>query len=222
MKTYVLDIIPQIQNFSKKLNNITLLTNHHWVILSDDLNYSKKVFIFRKKGKLLVSTNGKVEKAKWEYLNSNSLLIDIGVETYIFKHGFFDENILALQLDGEKEYAILINESNYHGNLNSLEAIADFLSQKYMFAASPFKIESKKVIKNFYVINGPESGYTFKMGHYWGYVIEFHKKLKYRIYQRRSDYKFFIYTKNDIVLFGDIDTCIDYLEKYGIYYNLMI
>lgn len=75
MKTYIADIIPKIQRFSEKLDNISLLTNQHWVAI-DNIQNSKTVYIFRVNNDLLISTNGKVEKAKWEYLGNRSLLID--------------------------------------------------------------------------------------------------------------------------------------------------
>lgn len=131
MKTYLADIIPKIQRFSQKLDNITLLTNQHWEVI-DEISKSKIVYIFRDGGKLLISQNGKVEKAHWEYLGNNSLLIDLKDESYLFRHGFFDENILALKVDGKDEYAFLVNESKYDGELNSMESIFKFLNNKYL------------------------------------------------------------------------------------------
>ena len=75
MKTYISDIIPKIQRYSQKLDNLTLLTNQHGVVI-DGIQDSKNVYIFRENKELLISCNGKVEKGKWEYLGSNSLLID--------------------------------------------------------------------------------------------------------------------------------------------------
>jgi len=131
MKTFISDLIPKLQRFSQKLDNLTLLTNQHWVVI-DDIGNNKNVYIFRTNNDLLISQNGKVEKAKWEYLGNNSLLIDKKEESYLFKHGFFDENILALKVDSKDEYAFLINENKYDGELNSLEKVIDFLTKKYL------------------------------------------------------------------------------------------
>ena len=76
--------------------------------------------------------NGKVEKAKWEYLGNSSLLIDKKDESFLFKHGFVDENILALKVDSKEEYAFLVNENKYEGELNSFSNIIDFLTKKYL------------------------------------------------------------------------------------------
>jgi DNA-binding Xre family transcriptional regulator len=131
MKTYISDLIPKLQRFSQKLDNLTLLTNQHWVVF-DGITDNKNVYIFRENNELLISLNGKVEKAKWEYLGNNSLLIDKKDESFLFKHGFFDENVLALKVDSKEEYAFLVNETKYEGELNSIEKVFDFLNQKYI------------------------------------------------------------------------------------------
>ncbi len=142
MKTYISDLIPKIQRFSKKLDDLTLLTNQHWVVI-DDISNTKNVYIFRQNNQLLISCNGEVEKASWEYLGSNSLLIDKGDKSYLFKHGFFDENVLALKIDGKNEYAFLVNETKYGGELNSYQKIIDFLERKYINTYMPAGLEEK-------------------------------------------------------------------------------
>jgi len=137
MKTYLADIIPKIQRFSKQLDNLTLLTNQHWVVI-DGILEGKSVYIFRPNGELLISTNGEVEKARWELLGQNSILVDMKHKSYLFKHGFFDENVLALKIDGRDEYAFLLNENRYSGELNSVEQVVDFLASLYL---SPDKQE---------------------------------------------------------------------------------
>lgn len=131
MKTYFSDIIPKIRRFSQELDNLTLLTNQHWVVI-DDIDKRKNVYIFRQNNELLISQNGRVEKAKWEYLGHNSLLIERKDESFLFKHGFFDENILALKLDGTEGYAFMVNETRYDKELNSIETIVEFLNEKYI------------------------------------------------------------------------------------------
>jgi hypothetical protein len=139
MKTYLADIIPKIKKYSEKLDNLTLLTNQHWVVI-DELQNSKFVYIFRNNFELLISQNGKVEKGKWEYLGNNSLLIERKEDSYLFKHGFFDSNILALKVDGRDEYAFLVNENNYGGDLNSIDKVLNFLETKYLGIIPPNQI----------------------------------------------------------------------------------
>jgi len=142
MKTYISDIIPRIQKYSQKLDNLTLLTNQHWVVI-DDIDKTKNVYIFRQNNELLISQNGKVEKAKWEYLGHNSLLIDRKDESYLFKHGFFDENILALKIDSKDEYAFLVNETKFDKELNSSLNVIDFLNKKYIGPSIKLSIQNQ-------------------------------------------------------------------------------
>jgi hypothetical protein len=131
MRTFLLDIIPRIQRYSQKLDNLAVLTNKHWVVIDEELN-SKIVFIFREKeNQLLISENGKIEKGTWEYLGNNSLMIDRKDGCYLFKHGFIDDTVLALKIDGKDEYALLVNENKFDERLNSLTAIIEFLRENY-------------------------------------------------------------------------------------------
>ena len=141
MKTFIADIFPKLQRYSQKLDNLTLLTNQHWVSI-DNIVANKIVYIFRDNKDLLVSTNGKVEKAKWEYIGNKSLLIDKINESYLFKHGFFDENILALKVDSSDEYAVFVNENNYNGDLNSIDKVTGFLKEKYLDASLKSHVET--------------------------------------------------------------------------------
>ena len=57
MKTYISDIIPKIQRFSQKLDDLTILTNQHWVSIGE-IGQTKRVYIFRAEDKLIISDNG--------------------------------------------------------------------------------------------------------------------------------------------------------------------
>lgn len=131
MKTYILDIIPRIKKFSKKLDDLTSLADKHWVILDDDTNL-KSVYIFRKNGVLLISLNGEIQKGKWEYLDQNSIMIDIKDKSYLFRQGFFNKTVLALMLDGKNEFCLMIDEAKYVDGLNTLLSVEEFLQSEYL------------------------------------------------------------------------------------------
>jgi hypothetical protein len=153
MITYIADIIPRLQQFSQKLDNQTLLVNQHWVAV-DNIGNVKTIYIFRSNSELLISTNGRVEKARWEYIGNRSLLIDRKDESYLFKHGFFDENVLALKVDSKEEYAFLVNENKFDGEVNSVERVLDFLQTKYLLSESPIRLSNE----NDELIQGTEGG----------------------------------------------------------------
>mgnify|MGYP003476966522 FL=1 len=141
MKTFIADIFPKIQNYSQKLDDLTILANKHWVSI-DNITTNKTVYIFRNNSELLISRNGKVEKAKWEYLGNKSLLIEIKEECHLFKHGFFYQNILALKIDSKEEYAVFVNENNFDESLNSIEKVLHQLNEKYLDSKSNSKTQS--------------------------------------------------------------------------------
>lgn len=130
MKTYISDIIPRISKFSKQLDDLTTLTDQHWVAF-DQLNSIKRVFIFRRNLELLISSNGEITKGKWEFIEPQSILLEFEGSAFLFKLGFFDENILALKIDGTAEYAFFVNQSKYEKEMTNIGVINTFLSSKY-------------------------------------------------------------------------------------------
>jgi len=131
VKTFLFDIIPKVQRFSQKLDSVTLLTNKHWVHITE--NNDKLVYIFRaSNNQLLISRNGVIEKAHWEYLGNNSLLVDQNDGSCLFKHGFIDDTVLALKTDGNNEFALFINEKKFSEGIDTLAKIVSFLNQQYL------------------------------------------------------------------------------------------
>ena len=131
MKTYISDIIPKIQRFSQKLDDLTILTNQHWVSIGE-IGQTKLVYIFRAEDKLIISDNGIVKKGTWEYLGNQYLHMDTGEGSFLLKHDFIDQNVLALKLDSTNKYAFFVNETKYDKELNSIEDVFRFLTIKYL------------------------------------------------------------------------------------------
>jgi len=229
VKTYFSDIIPRIERYSQELDNLTLLTNQHWVVI-DDINKTKIVYIFRQNKELIISQNGRVEKAKWEYLDHNSLLIDRKDESYLFKQGFFDENILALKIDGTEEYAFFVNETKYNKDVNSLIGVIEFLNQKYIQAPIIVSSENIKPSNNVPQYVAPkytseENGqsYSFCFGRdTTEYNIEFEDGEKGKISVIQNDKKAFYLDKKSrgfppskaLYYYENVEFCIHALHYY--------
>ncbi|KOS07725.1 hypothetical protein AM493_17990 [Flavobacterium akiainvivens] len=213
MKTYAADIIPKIERFSQKLDNITMLVNHHWVVL-DEASQTKTVYIFRNNGQLLISVNGRVQKARWEYLGNNAILIDLHDESYLFRHGFFDKNVLALKVDSANEYAVLINESRYRADLNSIAAVLDFLSLTYGEDVVP-KLQQphNHHLPITYYITLVKESYSLRMGAYREYKVRLSGGAVFTIYKKKSNGKFFFYHNREMVQFSNKSSCIEYIER---------
>ncbi len=197
MKTYLADIIPKIQRFSQKLDDLTKLTNQHWVSLSD-INQSKQVYIFRANNQLLISDNGIVEKGSWEYLGNQSLLIETNEKNYLFKHGFFDENVIALKLDSTNNYAFFVNETKYDKELNTIEDILRFLEKKYLknnpsggLGINRKGSISKEDVKFDYEILFETENYDIMWGDYTTIEIKFQNGNVEKIYKGKSSGRYF-------------------------------
>lgn len=211
MKTFIADIIPKIQRFSQKLDDTTKLTNQHWVSLGD-IAQTKRVFIFRPDNKLLISTNGIVEKGSWEYLGNHSLLIETQQESYLLKHGFFDENVIALKLDSTDTYAFFVNETKYHKELNNIVDVLKFLENKYLrniHEPSVFGTSTKGTINGeneiySYDVTGQSDDWDIVWGSHTTYFIKYHDGSIGSVYKGEKTGSFFytdyisgsIYCKN--------------------------
>jgi len=126
MKYYILNSIERIKQYSKQLDAESILYNKSWEVLNED--NQKEIFIFRPNNDLLLSINGKVQKGKWELLPNRNLLIDINNETYLLKPQFVDNQYLSLQLSGNDNSLILIDEDvKEQLLLNTLQAFEQHL-----------------------------------------------------------------------------------------------
>lgn len=144
MKTFLTSIIPKIQKFSKKLDDISVFTDKHWVVI-DNSSDSKLVYIFRGNNEILISQNGKVSKGKWEFLGNRFLLIDLNEDSsYLFKLDFTDDSILALKIDSKEEYAFLINETKFGIELNSYEKVIEFLTSRYLGFQNTYNLSNNR------------------------------------------------------------------------------
>ena len=125
MTHYFESILPKVLSYSQKLDKLALLLDEPWVVAGDNQTQTK--LIFRTGGSILVSENGTVAFGKWELLNrANSIVIEYGNSAKLYNHGFFDEAVLALKLDGTNDFFVLVNQ-NRVPDLN----VVRYLKDKY-------------------------------------------------------------------------------------------
>ena len=127
MKTYLMSIPDSIKGISDKLNIKALLCDKSWVIYNDE--DTKIVFIFEKNGSIIISQNGVVEKAKWEYVKANkSILIENNGHTLLLHPTFVDDVLFILQQDGTSLHIVMIDEKEVERlMLKTIEAINKYL-----------------------------------------------------------------------------------------------
>lgn len=87
MKTYLLDILNKYNRFSENLDVKTILCNKAWLIFNDVGN--KELYLFQENGNLIVSVNGIVHNANWQYISANkSIIISFKEQSYMFHPSF--------------------------------------------------------------------------------------------------------------------------------------
>lgn len=130
MKYYLLNILDRVKIYSLKLDEEAILYDKSWVIFND--TEDKEVFIFRPDNELLISYNGIVSKGEWEILSTNHILIDMVDKSYMFNISFVSNELLALNLDGNNEFLIMIEESIKNRTMiKTLSQIEHYLDNKY-------------------------------------------------------------------------------------------
>lgn len=143
MKTYLLNSIQRVKEYSIKLDAQSILYGKKWEVFND--TGEKEVFFFKPNNELVISRNGLVQKGKWDLLSITSILIDIDNKSYLFNAAFVDNKILALQLDGRNEYIILIeSETNKQFFLDTINKVEKYLVNEYI-KPSP-KVDNKNQV----------------------------------------------------------------------------
>ena len=89
--------------------NLHYLTQKPWVVVKERKALEK--FIFRDDHELLISRNGKVETARWEYLSEiNGLLIERKKGRFLYNPSYIDRAAMIWKVDGsEHEFVTLAN-----------------------------------------------------------------------------------------------------------------
>lgn len=131
MKTFLLNIPNEIRNWSNTLDAKSVLCSQSWNVFNDE--GVKEVYVFQKDGTLIASHNGKVTKAKWEYIPQNTSLIieNSGADTFMLRPAYYDKKVLALQVDGTDNYALMVDEKFLDQlKLDSLETMKLYITDK--------------------------------------------------------------------------------------------
>lgn len=143
METSLSELIPRVSKLSLKFDNTSLILSHHWVLI-DEINSKKKLYIFRDNNELLISKDGKVEIASWRYLGKNTLLIEQEKVKNLYKHGFFDQNLIAIKIRDNENYSFFVNEEKFDLGLNSENKIGKYLYSKYLNNTIKKKVTRRK------------------------------------------------------------------------------
>jgi hypothetical protein len=109
MRTFILNTINQIPATNRQLDYKSTLKTNEWKVFTDSEGEVEK-FLFMDNEELLVSVNGKTSSSKWQFMKVNSsLIIDDGINKYMFKVIVCSNDIVFLNVDSTNNYSFLIN-----------------------------------------------------------------------------------------------------------------
>lgn len=170
METNLSLLIPRISSLSQKFDNTSLILSHHWVLV-DEINSKKKLYIFRNNKELIISEDGLVDIASWRYLGKNTLLIENEKEKKLYRHGFFDQNLIAIKIRDDQNYSFFVNEEKFDQGLNSENEILKYFYNKYLNNETYKKITRRKRKS---LSNSKNSGfynYNFRYNYNYNYNV---------------------------------------------------
>lgn len=130
MNLYIKDLFSRIKNYSKQLDAEAILYNKKWLFITE--NGEQVVYIFRPNNELIVTLNGIGVKGRWEILFDNTISIEVKEEIRIYNAAFVEEKFLALQLDSNNRFDVLVEKSIQEQNyITNLEESIKYIDNKY-------------------------------------------------------------------------------------------
>ena len=111
MEQYIKNIIPNIQQYGKKLSQKEYFVNKTWLLINDGNDFIQ--YTFKKNYELIISSNGDAIKGKWDILTQNKILIESINGTIQLENLFLNQDIIVLLKPSiNEELFILINEES--------------------------------------------------------------------------------------------------------------
>lgn len=119
MDTALNDTLPSIVSSSNALSEQEYYLDHHWIELFEKVGQTEvQLHVFQNGGRLLISTDGRIENASWNLLDkSEKFIISSGARGgELYTLAFLDDNFFILKRHGDprahtKLYRFFIKEN---------------------------------------------------------------------------------------------------------------
>ncbi|OUS00772.1 hypothetical protein A9Q86_08425 [Flavobacteriales bacterium 33_180_T64] len=130
MKEYLLNTIPNLLPFDFSLHHDAFFINQEWVLVNG-ISKKKSIYTFKKDNILEIFRKDTVIETSWTINIQNIFSIETEDGLIVVKAYFKDDDVLVLNHQNKKEFALFINSTNYTEELNSVEDVQLFLKEKY-------------------------------------------------------------------------------------------
>lgn len=130
MEDYLRNTIPNLKPFDYNRHFKSHFINQDWVLVNG-ISKKKSVYNFKEDHILEISRKASVIKTSWTLSISNIFSIETEDGLITVKAYFKDDDVLVLNHQNKKEFALFINTTNYTEDLNTIEDVQSFLKEKY-------------------------------------------------------------------------------------------
>ncbi len=130
MEDYLRNTIPNLKPFDYNRDYDSHFINQNWVLVNG-ISKKKSIYTFKEDHILEIKRKTSIIKTSWTLSINNIFSIETEDGLMVVKAYFKDDDILVLNHQNKKEFALFINTTNYTEDLDSIEDIQQFLKEKY-------------------------------------------------------------------------------------------
>ncbi|WP_033962000.1 hypothetical protein [Psychroserpens jangbogonensis] len=130
MEDYLRNTIPNLKPFDYDRHHDSHFINQEWVLVNG-ISKKKSIYTFKEDHILEISRKASVIKTSWTLSINNIFSIETEDGLIVVRAYFKDDDVLVLNHQNKKEFALFINTTNYSEGLNSIEDVQSFLKEKY-------------------------------------------------------------------------------------------
>jgi hypothetical protein len=124
MLAYLKTLIPNIQKYSKKLDQQSVFINKPWLYV--DENNNQHEYIFLNDSRLIMSLGGQVQEGKWELLPNGKLLINRVKDSVMLENMFIDDALMMLKMSGTDDIPFTLINQQAIPDLDAIRYLKDF------------------------------------------------------------------------------------------------
>lgn len=130
MEDYLRNTIPNLKPFDYNRHHDSYFINQKWVLVNG-ISKKKSTYTFKEDNILEISRDASVIKTSWTISINNIFSIETEDGLIVVKAYFKDNDVLVLNHQNKKEFALFINTTNYTEDLNSIDDVKVYLRKKY-------------------------------------------------------------------------------------------
>ena len=130
MEDYLRNTIPNLKPFDYNRHYESHFINQEWILVNG-ISKKKSIYTFKEDYILEIARKSSVIKTSWALSINNIFSIETEDGLQVVKAYFKDNDVLVLNHQNKKEFALFINTTTYTEDINSIEDIQVFFKEKY-------------------------------------------------------------------------------------------